>query len=440
MIRKSKDILMLMTQILPFLFIAVLLFTIHPVKVHADLKLWISSFQDQSYYEQMGELYNRKTGKELNLIVEAYGFREMPDKLGAVMQTGQGVPDLVQLDETFFGVFLNGPSPFSDLTQKIRKSKLNKTLHPRRLEVFTYDKKTYGVPQSLSALVLYYRKDLFENFEIKPSDITTWEDFARVGEGLIDNQGQRFLALDGTLFDSLLRQKGTDLFDKKGNFLPDEKVAVSILSEFAKMAEKQIAVMPDRGSIFDPVFFSGDLEMGEVLCVIGADWYGLDLFQQFAPGMEGMWGMLPLPTWRKPDGSLGPRTASFAGQGLMIMNSSKKQEEAWDFIEFVMTDADANAERFLQGNSFPAYLPAWEDPRLLGVQPYFQESMGKLLVELADEIPPVNVNPARPQAIFLMKENFFSAAMYGSLSPEDTISQMREAMKAGFGGDSPPTP
>ena len=118
MIRKSKDILMLMTQILPFLFIAVLLFTIHPVKVHADLKLWISSFQDQSYYEQMGELYNRKTGKELNLIVEAYGFREMPDKLGAVMQTGQGVPDLVQLDETFFGVFLNGPSPFPTSLRK----------------------------------------------------------------------------------------------------------------------------------------------------------------------------------------------------------------------------------------------------------------------------------------------------------------------------------
>ena len=33
--------------------------------------------------------------------------------------------------------------------------------------------------------------------------------------------------------------------------------------------------------------------------------------------------------------------------------------------------------------------------------------MGKLLVELADEIPPVVVNPGRPQAIFLMKENFF---------------------------------
>ena len=118
----------------------------------------------------------------------------------------------------------------------------------------------------------------------------------------------------------------------------------------------------------------------------------------------------------------------------MIMNSSKKQDEAWDFIEFVMTDPDANAERFLQGNSFPAYLPGMaRSYRLLSIQPYFQESMGKLLVELADEIPPVVVNPGRPQAIFLMKENFFSSAMYGSLSPEDTIKQMREAMKVGFG-------
>jgi len=419
-----------------YLSLAITLLFLHfpsPLKAEKNLTLWISSFQDQSYYEQMADLYAKKSGKKVHLEVEAYGFREMPDKLGAVMRTGEGAPDLVQLDETFFGVFLNGASPFVDLTKKIRKSKLDRNLHKQRVEVFTYNGKTYGVPQSLSALVLYYRKDMFEQFDIQPEDITTWEDFALVGENLMNEQGQRLLALDGTMFDSLLRQKGSDLFDQNGTFLPDEEVAVSILAEFAKMAEKQIAVLPDRGSIFDPVFFSGDLEMGEVLCVIGADWYGLDLFQQFAPGMEGMWGMLPLPTWKKADGSLGPRTATFAGQGLMIMNSSKQQEAAWDFIEFVMTDPDANAERFLQGNSFPAYKPAWTDPRILSEQPYFEQSMGDLLVELAEEIPPVTVNPGRPQAIFLMKENFFPSAMYGNLSPEDTIVRLRDAMKAGFG-------
>ena len=63
-----------------------------------------------------------------------------------------------------FGVFLNGPSPFSDLTQKIREIQTEQDTTPTEVGGFT-DKKTYGVPQSLSALVLYYRKDLFENLK-----------------------------------------------------------------------------------------------------------------------------------------------------------------------------------------------------------------------------------------------------------------------------------
>ena len=401
-----------------------------PLFLHSeDLEIWISSFQDQVYYEQMGKLYSDTTGKEISIIVKAYGFREMPDKLGVAVRTGQGIPDLVQLDETFFGVFLNEDSPFMDLTEKVKKSGLSKDLHPRRLEVFTYEGKTLGVPQSLSAMVMYYRKDLFEEFNIKPSDLKTWEDFAEVGRELQADQGQRFMALDGTLFDVLLRQKGTDLFDKNGKFLPDEKKALDILEEFAEMSASQVAVMPDRGSIFDPVFFSGDLETGEVLCVPGADWYGLDLFQQFAPAMEGLWGMMPLPTWRKENGELGPRTATFAGQGLMICKKSKKKEQAWEFIEFVMKNKDANAERFIQGNSFPAYLPSWKDKRLLKKHEYFDQSIGKLLVELADEIPPVVVDPRRPQAIFLMQENYFGSVMFGALSPKEAIKQYRDAMK-----------
>ena len=397
-----------------------------------QLSLWISSFQDQVYYEKMADLFAKKN-KGFELEVKAYGFREMPDKLGVALRTGEGIPDMVQLDETFFGVFLNGPSPFLNLTNLAKKAKLDKTLHPRRLEVFTYKGQLLGLPQSLSAMVLYYRKDLFEEFKIKPEDLKTWKDVAEIGEELQESQGQRFLALDGTLFDVLLRQKGTDLFDKKGKFLPDEKVAVEVLQEFAEMSQSQVAVMPDRGSIFDPVFFSGDLETGEVLCVAGADWYGLDLFQQFAPGMEGIWGMMPLPTWEKADGSLGPRTATFAGQGLMICKATKYKDTAWKFLEFVMKDKKANAERFLQGNSFPAYMPSWKNEDLLGEHPYFKQSMGELLVELADEIPPVVVDPRRPQAIFLMQENYFGSVMFGALSPQEAISQYREAMKQPWG-------
>ena len=171
------------------------------------------------------------------------------------------------------------------------------------------------------------------------------------------------------------------------------------------MSASQVAVMPDRGSIFDPVFFGGDLET-EVLCVPGADWYGLDLFQR-CTSHGGTMGDDAIPTWRNEKGELGPRTATFAGQGLMICEKSKNKKEAWGFIEFVMKNKEANAERFLQGNSFPAYKPSWKDDRLLAKHEYFEQSIGKLLVELADEIPPVVVDPRRPQAIFLMQENYF---------------------------------
>ncbi|MBP52588.1 MAG: hypothetical protein CMI27_05530 [Opitutae bacterium] len=401
----------------------------------AELKMWISSFQDQMYYEKMGDLYNEKRKDNIELSVNAYGFREMPDKLGVAFRSGEGIPDLVQLDETFFGVFLNGPSPFLDLKKKAKSSGLDKSLHPRRLEVFSYKNKLLGLPQSLSTMVLYYRKDLFEEYGIEPSELETWDDLHKVGKELMNSYGQRMLALDGTLFEVFLKQKGTDFFDEAGNFLPDEETALDILSEFSEMSEAQIAVMPDRGSIFDPVFFSGDLETGEVLCVAGADWYGLDLFQQFAPGMKGMWGMMPLPTWKDSQGKLGPRTATFAGQGLMICEASEKKEAAWKFIEFVMKNKEANAERFLQGNSFPAYMPAWKDKRMLKNLDYFEQSMGKLLVELAVEIPPAVVDPRRPQAIFLMKENYFGSVMFGSLSPAEAIDQYKEAMKTTWGNN-----
>ena len=59
--------------------------------------------------------------------------------------------------------------------------------------------------------------------------------------------------------------------------------------------------------------------------------------------------------------------------------------------------------------------------------------MGQLLVELADEIPPVVVDPRRPQAIFLMQENYFGSVMFGALTPREAIDQYKEAMKQSWG-------
>ena len=51
-------------------------------------------------------------------------------------------------------------------------------------------------------------------------------------------------------------------------------------------------------------------------------------------------------------------------------------------------------------------------------------------VELEKEIPPVNVNPKRPQAIFLMKENYFGAVMFQAIGARKALVEYRQAIES----------
>ena len=400
------------------------------IRLHAEpLEIWISSFQDKVYYEEIVKLYQSSVDKDFKANIHAFGFREMPDKLAVAIKTKANPPDIVQLDEVLFGTYLAGEVPFVELSERVKKAGLDKEISPQRLPLFGYKGKIYGLPQSLSAMVLYYRKDLFEELEIAPDDISTWDSFLYHGKRLID-KGQSMIALDPTYFEILLRQRGSDLFDEDGNVFPDEEIAADTLRWLRDVNQDAIGILPDRASIFDPVFFNSAVSSGEILCIIGADWYGLDMLQQFTPELEGKWGAMPLPAWIKKDGNLSSRTSTFAGQGLLIYKESPQIDKSWDFVRFVMTDKEANVRRFVGGNSFPAHMPSWKDERLLERNEFFgNQRFGQLFVDLAPSLPKVVMNPKRPAAVFLFQESFFSSLMYGQITPEEVIKQMRSTLE-----------
>ena len=169
--------------------------------------IWISSFHDQLYYENMVKLYKEKVDKNFEAKVQAFGFREMPEKLAVSIKTGINPPDVVQLDEVLFGAFLAGEVPFLELGDRIKKAKLDKNIAKSRQSLFAYKGKTYGLPQSLSAMVLYYRTDLFKEMDIDPASLTTWEKLVSTGEKVVKDHGKAMIALDPTYFGILLRQR-----------------------------------------------------------------------------------------------------------------------------------------------------------------------------------------------------------------------------------------
>jgi arabinosaccharide transport system substrate-binding protein len=390
------------------------------------VKIWISSVQDKKYYEDMLVRY-KSIDPDFNAEVTAFGFMEMPDKLSVAMKTGVGTPDIVQLDEVVYSMFLRGQVPFVDISERVKKADIAKDFHPQRLNLFKQGEQLFGLPQSLSAYVLYYRKDLFDQYGLTPDDINTWEKLKDIGLEL-KAEGQKTMPLDPSYFEVLLRQQGGRLFDEKGKALPDFKLAVKTLEYIADLQKNEVAVMPDRGTVFDPVFFSGDVANNEILAIVGADWYGLDMLQSFCPELKGKWGIAPLPKWAKAKGK-SYDSATFAGQGLMIYKGSKQVDKSWEFMKWVMTDKEANVARFTDRNSFPAYKPVWSDPRLLAQSEYFSnEPLGLTVLQVSQELPAISMNAKRGMAVFLMREKYFASVMMGHQTATEALTELKAAL------------
>jgi arabinosaccharide transport system substrate-binding protein len=401
-----------------------------PVRAAKPLQVWVYSQSDANYYKSMVALYNKKTGAKFEAEFQAYGYSEMPDKLALAVKSGVNVPDIVQFDEIFFSLYLGDDVPFLDLTDRIAKSPLKTGILPQRAELFTWKGRAYGVPQSTSSVVMFYRADLFKNAGITPNDLRTWEGFEKAALK-VKSDSRHMLALDWSYLPILVRQRGYNFYSKQGVPLQDSAIIVETWDRIARWNREGIAFMPGQGGIYSPQFFNTSVADNGVLAIIGADWYGLDILQNMGGNNKGKWRAMPLPVWTDSKSRGRRNTSSFSGQGLVIFKKSPNTEAAWKFVEWVMSDVDANVERYLQGNCFTPYRPAWTDLRLARPEPFFGgQVLTELLIDVAPNLPPPAQSPANALIVNFLREQYFSSSMGGSEDgPAKAFSELKGQLR-----------
>jgi ABC-type glycerol-3-phosphate transport system substrate-binding protein len=394
------------------------------------LQIWVYNQNDVKYYADMVELYKKKTGVKLDAEFKAFGYAEMPDKLALAVKSGINVPDIVQFDEIFFSLYLKDEIPFLDLTDRIAKSPLKAGILPQRAGLFTWKGRAYGVPQSTSNVVLFYREDLFKAAGIKPNDLRTWEGFEAVAKR-IKTENRHMIAMDWSYLPIMLRQRGSNLFGKDGEALADSAMIVETWARLQGWVRDGVGFMPGQGGIFSPQFFSTSVADNGVMTIMGADWYGLDILQNMDPERKGKWRAMPLPVWTDSKSKGRRNTSSFSGQGLVIFKKSKQTEAAWKFVEWVMSDVDANAERYLQGNAFTPFRPVWSDLRYARPEPYFGgQILTELLMEVAPKSPPASQSPAHALIVNFLREQYFNASMNDeTMPPQKVYSELKETLR-----------
>lgn len=148
----------------------------------------------------------------------------------------------------------------------------------------------YGLPNTASFLVMFYRKDIFEEHGWKIEDIQTWDDVADLVKELSVLNLGFYLPLEGAgsqIYATLLYQNG-------GSFYVEDQTECNFSTETAKKAfEQWCSYFCDYG--FDMAAnFTNRFRSGEM--PIGISSYTLyNTLSVFAPDIAGKWDFAPLP-------------------------------------------------------------------------------------------------------------------------------------------------
>lgn len=187
----------------------------------------------------------------------------------------------------------------------------------------------YGLPETVSFNMMFYRTDIFEELGIKVPQ--TWDELIEISTVLANNNMQIGVPSDSNTYLMMLKQAGGEIYAEGGKYsLLDTVKAISVFTKFTNLF-----VNYGFPISFD---FLNRFRSGEM--PIGIANYGMfNNIQVAAPEINGLWSMAPVPGMEREDGTV-DRTSLAAVGAAMILADTKYPAEAWEFLKW-WTGAEA---------------------------------------------------------------------------------------------------
>lgn len=293
---------------------------------------------------------------ELELV--KLGNFDAHNKLSVALAAGSGAPDVSQLtlrrlsDYKTTGTLL-------DVTDRFRE--YEGKFVPFAFEGAKYQGRLYGLPLATNPGVILYRKDIFEQFNVKADDIRTWDDFIRAGKRISDEKAGRFMTFvsspgaystDGwSLF---LASMGGQVFDAQGRVIRDNKKAEESFKFLYDLVHvhKVARLEPyGRPSLWTLVKDNKIVTLPLATFAVG------NLISQ-VPQQSGKWRAMPWPLWQA---SLEQLTGDWGSSVAVIPKQTKHPQEASQWVEFLAA-TQTGSQALYENGPPPAYLPSWDAP------------------------------------------------------------------------------
>lgn len=188
----------------------------------------------------------------------------------------------------------------------------------------SFQKGVYGLPETQTFPMLFYRKDILAQLKLKIPQ--TWTDVVNMLP-ILQKKQLNFGVSCGNMsaFVMMLYQNGGQLYTPDGSkTLIDSKTAINTFSFLTSLyTDYQIPQTMD----FLNRFRSGEVPIGIV------DYSLFNQLSVFAPELNGLWDFTLVPGTEKEDGTI-DRSACGGVSACIIMAKSKKVKDSWEFLKW----------------------------------------------------------------------------------------------------------
>lgn len=295
------------------------------VEIKDTITVWIARGTEwaEVIKEMADEDFTPKTGIAINVNVVPAGQLGAGSANALMLSVVSGkAPDVA------LGVDVTSPVEFA-----IRDAVYDLSKMPDFLEVkdrfveatltpYEYQDGIYAIPETMDFNVMFYRKDILKQFNLKLPD-TREQLYDYVMPALYQNGLQFYYGRD---FTQLLFQNG-------GEFYTEDGLQSALNTPEAYQAFKEYTELFTNYGVPEVANFYQYMRNGVMPIGIG----NFALYMQLsvaAPELAGKWGIAPLPGKLREDGVIDRTAGAITAQGDVIMKQSDKPLESWEFLKW----------------------------------------------------------------------------------------------------------
>ena len=282
------------------------------------ITVWIGSGRDQANILKSlaDEKFTYKTGISVNVMLVDMGTLLQATLAGEGPDVAIGVAGDIPMN---FGL----RNAAADLSQFADLKDLKDDFHKSAWVPFEYEGATYGLPETLTYPMMFYRKDILEELGIEPPK--TWDDVKVALSVLSNNQMDLGMLPTEVTYASMLYQNG-------GTYYKSNGMASNLDSEIGINTFKQYTEYYTLYSLDRATSVTNRFRTGEAPIII-ADYTTYNELVASAPDIKGLWGFTTIPGTVKEDGSINC-TAATGGTATIMMKACEDPYAAWEFMKW----------------------------------------------------------------------------------------------------------